>query len=49
MKMHEEVTTRFEYEPTLEETMTRPIVKPIDWVLIQWSARTLGQDEEVLT
>jgi hypothetical protein len=32
-KMHDEVTTRFEYDPMLEETMTRPMVKPIDWQL----------------
>jgi hypothetical protein len=30
MKIHDEVTIRLEYEPMLEETMTRPMVKPID-------------------
>lgn len=33
MKTQEEVTTRLEYEPMLDETMTKPMVKPIDWVL----------------
>ena len=33
IKMHEEVTTRLEYEPMLEETITSPIVKPMDWQL----------------
>lgn len=31
--MQDEVTTRFEYDPMLEETMTRPMVNPMDWVL----------------
>lgn len=31
--MHEEVTTRFEYDPMLEETITRPMVNPMDWQL----------------
>lgn len=31
--MQEEVTIRFEYDPTFEDTMTRPMVNPIDWQL----------------
>lgn len=33
MKIHDEVTIRLEYDPMLEETITRPMVKPMDWQL----------------